>query len=67
MSTIEQAANTFAKQQLRVEINSHIQDFLHRGGRIEVLHGLTESRAKARVEQWPTRALAFDLPGIVTE
>ena len=67
MSRIERSANTFAKQQQRVEINAHIQDFLLKGGRIQVLHGLGESHPKARGEQWPTSALAFDLPGTVTD
>jgi hypothetical protein len=67
MPTLEHSAGTFAKQRQRVEINAHIQDFLLKGGRIQVLHGLCESHPKARVGQWPTRAVAFDLPGTVSD
>ncbi|MEZ5571293.1 MAG: hypothetical protein R3E64_04640 [Halioglobus sp.] len=31
------SADTCAKDRIRIEITSHVQEFLHKGGRIEVL------------------------------
>ncbi|MEZ5502482.1 MAG: hypothetical protein R3E50_07385 [Halioglobus sp.] len=39
MRITENPTEGAAKQRLRDEINRHIEDFLHRGGRIEVLGG----------------------------
>ncbi len=45
-----------AKQRLRTEINAHIEDFLHKGGRIEVVVELSAHNRKVRL--WHKQAAA---------
>jgi hypothetical protein len=67
MRATENLTNTFSKQRLRVELNNHIEDFLHKGGRIEVLSGLTELSASARLGRWPAAAETVSLHGPDTD
>jgi hypothetical protein len=62
MRTTENLANIHAKQRLRVELNNHIQDFLHKGGRIAVVSGLAEHSASTRLGRWPAAAEVISLP-----
>ncbi len=67
MRATEHVANTFSKQRLRLELNNHIEDFLHQGGRIEVLSGLTELSANTRLGRWPAAAETVSLHGADTD
>ncbi len=67
MRATEHVANTFSKQRLRVELNNDIEDFLHKGGSIEVLSGLTELSAGARLHRWPAAAETVSLQGQDTD
>ena len=67
MRTTENLANTFSKQRLRVELNNHIEDFLSKGGRIEVLGGLAELSARSRFGPWTTAAEVARFPSPDTE
>lgn len=37
MRTIQQLDTVQSKQRQRIEISNHVEDFLHKGGRIEVV------------------------------
>ncbi len=50
-----------AKQRLRTEINTHIEDFLHKGGRIEVV---VELSAHNRTVRLGHKQAAAELPVI---
>jgi|GEM_PF-879025 len=67
MRATENFANAFSKQRLRVELNNHIEDFLHKGGRIEVLSGLAELSASPRLGRWPAAAKVVSLPSSDTD
>ncbi len=67
MRATENLTNTFSKQRVRVELNNHIADFLHQGGRIKVLSGLTELSANIRLHGWPAAAETVSLHGPDTD
>ena len=67
MRATENLANTFSKQRLRVELNNHIEDFLSKGGRIEVLGGVAELSARTRFGRWTAAAEVASFPSPDTE
>jgi hypothetical protein len=53
MRTTDNPGGTHSKQRLRVEINNHIEDFLHRGGKIQVLAELPGAGQFSQGGHWP--------------
>jgi hypothetical protein len=63
MRTTGNLTNSLSKQRLRAELNSHIEEFLHKGGSIEVLTSVVELRTHTPLGTWPAAADWFSLPG----
>jgi hypothetical protein len=57
-------ANTVSKQRLRDDIGNHVQDFLAKGGKIEVVSELAEPVTSNRPGWWPAAAQAIHLPSM---
>ncbi len=62
MRTTLSLATEILKQGLRVELNHHIEDFLRKGGRIEVVDGRGAPGANTRPGRWPAAADLLSLP-----
>lgn len=56
MHTAQHQEKLQSKQRLRSEISSQIEDFLHRGGRIEVVNALQATGEHSRPGYWPAAA-----------
>jgi hypothetical protein len=62
MRVTQTFANSVSKQRLRVDIGNHVQDFLDKGGTIEVVSELAGPGTSNRPGWWPTEAHAIYLP-----
>jgi len=63
----ENSTALHVKQRLRVELNRHIEDFLHKGGSIEKLNGLDGRSVTTHARRWPTAGYIDSLPGVETD
>tara|TARA_R110002049_G_scaffold1716_3_gene12994 strand:- start:1419 stop:1622 length:204 start_codon:yes stop_codon:yes gene_type:complete len=63
MHTSQEQDNLQAKARLRIEISNQVEDFLHSGGRIEVLNNLPDHNNK-KVGHWPAATEVGFTPSI---
>jgi hypothetical protein len=62
MRTTKSLTTEILKQSLRLELNHHIEDFLRKGGRIEVVDEVGEAGANTRPGRRPAAADLLSLP-----
>ena len=67
MRTVQHQDYPQAKQRLRSEINTHIEDFLLKGGRIEVVSQLSERIVPARFSHRTAEADMAFIPALYAE